>query len=222
MAVATEIMPDVVMTFRVGPDPIEHYRLMRGGSLEGGPLIKSRPGRMTFVSPRKAHELADRRLDVLIMAVCSILKIPVRATGSTLFPVPGTGGYEPDESYYLRARTPLARGADEPGGAPPDLVIEVVNTHPADDALWACATLGVGEVWVHDVRRSELTIWRRLRTGLRAGTLDRSAVSRALPLAVGDVMTLLAESPEDEGAFDRAVRRWVKQVLVPRTRKKKP
>jgi hypothetical protein len=223
MAVATEVVPDLVMTLDVGPDPIEHYRLLRGGHLEGRPLIKCRPGRMTLVSPSKDHERSRHRLGLLVMAVCSILKIPCQATGSTLFLVPGTDrGYMPDESYYLRSRIALARGAGESGGAPPDLVIEIVNTHPADAALEACATLGVGEVWVYDVRRSELTIWRRIRTGPRAGTLDPQPASRALPLGAGDVLTRLAEAPEDEGAFDRAVRRWVKQVLVPRARKKTP
>jgi Uma2 family endonuclease len=222
-ATATAVVPDVVTSFTVGPDPIEHYRRLRGGHLEGGPLIKCRPGRMTLVSPSKDHELADRRLGILVLAVCSLLKIPCRSTGQTLFLVPGTGGgYMPDESYYLRARAPLARDAGEPGGVPPDLVIEVVNTHPETDALDACTKMGVNEVWVLEVRRREFTIRQRLRSGPRAGELVVRPASRALPhLSANEVKDLLAESPEDEAAFDRAARRWVKRVLIPRERRRR-
>jgi Uma2 family endonuclease len=219
MAVATEAVPDVVMTLDVGPDPIEHYRLLRGGHLEGGPLIKCRPGRMTLVSPSKDHELADRRLLLLVMAVCSVLKIPCRTTGATLYRAAGSDhGYMPDDSFYLRRRTALAEKADTRGGPAPDLVIEIVNTHPADAALENCTELGVREVWVLDVPRGEFTIWQRNRTG----TLVVQTASRVLPrLTADDVRQLLEASPNDEAAFDRAVRRWVKQVLVPRTRNRK-
>jgi hypothetical protein len=219
MAVATAVVPDVVMQFDVGPNPIENFRRLRGGNLEGGPLIKCRPGRMTLVSPSKDHEAGSKRLGMLVTAVCSTLKIPMRALGSTLYPLPGDCGYEPDESYYLRSRAPRARRAGEPGGAPPDLVIEIVNTHPANDALDACRTLGVREIWVYDVRRDDFVIHLRLSSGPRAGQLERLARSRALPIGLEDVKTLLAEAPpDDDAAFDRALRRWIKRVLVPRER----
>jgi Uma2 family endonuclease len=220
MAVATEVVPDLVMSLRVGPGALENYRRLRGDTLEGGPLIKCRPGRLTLVSPSKDHERVDRRLGLLVVAVCSILKIPCGMAGSTLYPVPGTDyGYMPDESFYLRARTALAEQAGEPGGPPPDLVIEVVNTHPADDALASCERLRIPEAWVHDVRRRELVIWQRVRGGAHAGTLARRSRSRALPFLTADeIRDQLLGAPGDEAAFDRAVRRWVRRVLVPRVR----
>jgi Uma2 family endonuclease len=220
MAAGTAIEPDVVMQFEVGPDPIENFRRLRGGSLEGGPLIKCRPGIMTLVSPSKDHEAGSHRLSMLVTAVCSTLKIPMRGLGSTLHLLPkGNGGYQPDQSYYLRSRAPLARSAGEPGGEPPDLVIEVVNTNPAKDALDACKALGVREIWVYDVRRDDFVIYLRLSSGPRAGQLERLARSRALPIGLEDVKTLLAGAPpDDDAAFDRALRRWIKRVLVPRER----
>ena len=72
--------------------------------VEGNPLLKcGADGRMTLVSPGKTHEQADRRLGMLIVAVCSVLEVPFSADGSTLYPVPGTGrGYIPDESYPIQ------------------------------------------------------------------------------------------------------------------------
>jgi hypothetical protein len=99
---AVACTPDNVVTLHVASDALGHYLDMVGGVVEGNPLLKcGADGRMTLVSPGRTHEQADRRLGMLVVAVCSVLEIPFSAEGSTLYPVPGTGrGYIPDESSY--------------------------------------------------------------------------------------------------------------------------
>src|SRR5262249_23784109 len=155
---AATYAPDNVVTLHVVADALGHYLDMVGGVVEGNPLLKcGADGRMTLVSPGKTHEQADRRLGILVVAVCSVLEIPFSADGSTLYPVPGPGrGYVPDESYFIQHYQEAATGATTTL-PPPDLVIEIVVSHPAADALADCALLGVPEVWVWDVPRGKLT-----------------------------------------------------------------
>ena len=62
---------------------------------------------------------------------------------------------QPDNSYYLANYAQIAAkdmdakaDIDLLVDPPPDLVIEVVNTHPATEAVEVCRRLGVPEVWV--------------------------------------------------------------------------
>jgi Uma2 family endonuclease len=172
---------------------------------------------MTLVSPGKTHEQADRRLGMLIVAVCSVLEIPFSADGSTLYPIPGTGrGYIPDESYYIQHHDEVA-DATTTSAIPPDLVIEIVVSHPAADALADCALLGVPEVWVWDVPREKLEFHLLVTRGKNKGRYVPSSRSRALPmLDASDVFSRLGDPTTDAGRFDRNCRAWAEQVLVPR------
>src|SRR3954469_24620817 len=151
---AVSYAPDNVVTLHVVSNALGHYLDMVGGVVEGNPLLKcGADGRMTLVSPGKTHEQADRRLGILVVAVCSVLEIPFSADGSTLYPVPGTGrGYVPDESYFLQHHEKVAVAVADATTSliPPDLVIEIVVSHPAADTLIDCALLDVPEVWVWD------------------------------------------------------------------------
>ncbi len=85
------------------------------------------------------------------MVVIEELKIVCILAGSTTSAVArGSGGFEPDQSYYL-ANAPRIKGKKElrlKTDPPPDLAIEVVYSHDADRALEVCRRLGVPEVWV--------------------------------------------------------------------------
>src|SRR5436305_1142740 len=53
------------------------------------PLIKYRNGKVLLVSPGEAHGRAVRRLDVLLLAFCTALRVGFRGYRSTLFRKPG-------------------------------------------------------------------------------------------------------------------------------------
>ena len=209
--------PDNVVTLHVVSDALGHYLDMVGGVVEGNPLLKcGADGRMTLVSPGRTHEQADRRLGMLVVAVCSVLKVPFSADGSTLYTVPGTGrGYIPDESYYIQHHDDI-EGVAAPA-APPDLVIEIVVSHPAADALADCALLGVPEVWVWDVPRDQLRFLRLVTRGKEKGRYVPTPRSLALPmLDVVEVFERLQDPTTDAGRFDRSCRTWARRSLVPR------
>jgi Uma2 family endonuclease len=214
---AARYAPDNVVTLHVVSDALGYYLDMVGGVVEGNPLLKcGADGRMTLVSPGKTHEQADRRLGMLGVAVCSVLEIPFSADGSTLYPVPGTGrGYVPDESYFIPPRDELADATTS--GIPPDLVIEIVVSHPAADALADCGLLGVPEVWVWDVPRGRLEFHLLAGRGKNKGRYVTNPRSKVLPvLDVGEVFERLSDPTRDAGQFDRNCRAWAEQVLVPR------
>jgi Uma2 family endonuclease len=213
------VTPDAVTRLSVGPGALENYRRLCGDDLECGPLIKCLPGEMFLVCPSYHHERAAWRLSTIVTSVCAILQVPCEPARATLYPIPGTDrGYMPDDCFYLRDRTALAEGGGEPGSAPPDLVVEVLNTHPEAAALDACTRLGVDEVWVIHIRKDEFTIRHRLRSGPNAGDLVVRPASRALPTLTADEVTELFALPGDYATFERGVRRWVKRVLAPRVR----
>jgi Putative restriction endonuclease len=219
LTLAASYAPDNVVTLHVVSDALGHYLEMVGGVVEGNPLLKcGADGRMTLVSPGKTHEQADRRLGMLVVAVCSVLEVPFSADGSTLYPVPGTGrGYIPDESYYIEHHAEVT--PETTSDIPPDLVIEIVVSHPAADALADCALLRVPEVWVWDVPRGRLEFHLLVSRGKNKGRYIPSSRSKALPmLDANDVLALLGDPTTDAGQFDRNCRAWAEQVLVPRRR----
>jgi Uma2 family endonuclease len=216
---AASYAPDNVVTLHVVSDALGRYLDMVGGVVEGNPLLKcGADGRMTLVSPGNTHEQADRRLGMLVVAVCSVLEIPFSPHGSTLYAVPGTGrGYMPDESYYLQHHDVVADPTTS--GIPPDLVIEIVVSHPATDALADCALLGVPEVWVWDVPPGRLEFHRLVTRGKNKGHYVPNPRSKVLPmLDAAEVFGRLSDPTTDAGRFDRKCREWAEQVLAPRRR----
>src|SRR5207248_6309898 len=106
-------------------------------------------------------------------------------------------------------------GAEAPEEGPdprPDLVIEIVVSHPEHDALAACEALGVPEVWVWDVPRDRLTFRHLVGRGKNKGKYLPSPRSRALPfLQVSEVAGLIREATADFGAFNERCRAWAEQ-----------
>jgi Uma2 family endonuclease len=205
----TACTPDNVLTLEILPGALRHFRAMVA---EGGPLIKCIPGSLTLVSPGRSHERSDRRLGIVILAICSVLRIPVSLLGSTYFELPQGAedfGYEPDEGYHIRD---LEQKEDQP----PDLAVEVVVTNPETKALINCARLKVPEVWVLNVPRGELVFYHLAKRGENRGKYVPKSRSRAFPfLSVAMVMERLADPASDFSEFDQNCREWVEQVLAP-------
>ena len=133
-------------------------------------------GDLAITSPRLLHEVASRRMLLLVTAVVRAWRIPFQPTGSTTIRVEGRkAGKEPTEGFYFGNET--GRGSRRRDVAPPPhLAIEVDNSINFELALTAYARLGVPEVWTHDARRRSLRISR-----LVAGQYVEADRSVALP-----------------------------------------
>ncbi|MBY0395908.1 MAG: Uma2 family endonuclease, partial [Thermoleophilia bacterium] len=94
----------------------------------------------------------------------------------------------------------------------PDLVIEVENTHAADESLEVWRRLGVPEVWVVSGDGARIL-------GLAPdGAYAESPRSAAFPEVEARQIHAWAVRSEDESetAWVRALRRWVVETVAPR------
>ena len=185
---------------------------------------KSRPryfyfdGKMTAVSPGLPHEGAGARLGGLIEDILVGLRIKAYPLGSvTLWrsALP-RGGAEADETYYLsnvdriRGKKKLVMGEDPA----PDLVVEIVVSHPPDDALECYRLFGVREVWV--VEDDELSILVLSANG----RYEPSSTSACFPFLSAPEIAFwtFRQDIDDEIELRFQFRAWVSETLFPRKR----
>lgn len=174
-------------------------------------------GRLTVMSPGYAHEPLKKLLGGFIEIALEGLGIRFIASGSTtLRRRRRKGGVEGDETYYLKNLAEL-RGKsriDLRVDAPPDLAVEVVVSHDADDAVEVYRRLGVPEVWIGS---GEAMVFLALGED---GAYAPAAESRAIPgLTAPEVHSWIARDDfPDDFEWRRALRRWVAEELAPRRR----
>jgi Uma2 family endonuclease len=172
-------------------------------------------GSLRLMSPSYRHENLKERLGFLVTEVVTGLRIRCVLSGQTTFRRRAKrGGVEGDHSYYL-ANADRVRGKKRINlstDPPPDLVIEAVATHEADDALEVYRRLRVPEVWV--CTQTELTI-RVLQPSGRYAESERSV---ALPvLSAREILEWVSRvGHETDTEWMLEVRRWVAEVLAPR------
>jgi Uma2 family endonuclease len=174
-------------------------------------------GSVTLVSPSYEHDQIAEALGLFVFFLADGLEIPCKAAGSTTFRRrPKKGGAEADKSFYfanrhrIRGKNRLSLRTDPP----PDLAIEVVVSHDAEEAVEVWRRFGVPEVWVCDQHR--LTILRLGADGQYAES-DRSLAFPTLRAAeIHPWVT--RDQDESDQAWARELRRWVADVLVPRQR----
>src|SRR6202007_89882 len=85
---AATFTPDRGVEVQLLPGMLEVFRATLA---EAGPRIKCYKGSLTLVSPGETHGSSDSRVTVLIVAVCTALKIPMRALTAGYFRPPGGG-----------------------------------------------------------------------------------------------------------------------------------
>lgn len=193
-----------------------YFRLQRARGDRAKPRYTFVHGRLTIVSPSRTHDYLKRRLGGMLEDILIGLSIPYVPCGSTtlLKTTRPRTGIEPDEGYHLTnleallGKEDLVMGVD----APPDLVIEVVISHPVNDALEVYRLLGVREVWV--CGRSDVVF---LVLG-EDGRYSESPTSHWLPFLTPDDLTpwVYREDLPNETVVRRSIRRWVSDVLAPR------
>jgi Uma2 family endonuclease len=210
---------DVLMTLAIPPGGLDRLLDLLGE--RSNPLVKYRQGRLLLVSPGADHERAVQRLDLLVQAISTALRIGIRGYRSTLFRAPAFDhGVEPDLTYYVQ-NLPAVRGVrgkiNLTAYPPPDLAVEVVVSHSAGLAMEVCRELGVPELWVFDVSENRMIFWRRRRTGPAAGTYAPNERSLAFPvLRSEDVPPWLEENDSPDTVESARMRRWARTTLAAR------
>lgn len=175
-------------------------------------------GRITFVSPSLRHDRASRRLSDLIKAVAAGFGVRYEESGSATYRIENAGaGVEGDDAFYFGPHADTMRTlveVDLSAQPPPDLVLEVEATHPADDAVAAWGRIGVPEIWRHNVRKGTIQFLVRGEGG------DYVAAPRSLAFPVlgpADVTEQLRLA-DDLGALDwnEQLRTWARETLTQR------
>ncbi len=171
-------------------------------------------GDLILMSPGEIHERINFRCGTFMREVLHGLRVQFRAIGETRLKRRREIAVEGDQAYYLTSEL-LVRGkrkVDLRVDPPPDLAIKVVDTHKVDHALEVYNRLGVPEVWVCDKNRVAILLLQP------DGSYHQSDRSLALPLLTADEIHAQIQQPDDITDLDwiDGVRRWVREVLVPR------
>jgi Uma2 family endonuclease len=174
-------------------------------------------GDLFLVSPALTHERLNRRIGFLVDQLILGLRLPCLQSGQTTFRRQGKrGGVEGDHTYYL-ANEPRVRGKmqiDLRNDPPPDLAIEVVNTHKADTALKVYRRIGVPEIWVCEEDRFLILV--RQKNGRYVEASSGLAFPFLTSAEIGAWMQRPFTGPDVD--WMEEVHRWVIEVLVPRVR----
>jgi Uma2 family endonuclease len=174
-------------------------------------------GSLVLVSPSYSHERLKELLGLLIMVLVEELDLPCIAAGSTTFRRrKRRGGVEGDQTYYftnldrIRGKKKISLRLDPP----PDVAIEVVVSHDADEAVEVYRRFRVPEVWICD--QNQLTILGLQPDG-RYLPIDRSL---SLPMLTASEIHSWVTRTQDanDTAWIKELRRWVADVLAPRYR----
>jgi Uma2 family endonuclease len=212
----TVVQGDVVMSLIVGQGNLLKFLDVVP---EPPGRIRYRDGSVTIVSPSTPHERELEFLDDVVEMICDELEIAYSPTRSTLFRRDDLDrGVMPDASYYIEhhgALVGVTETVDLRSDPPPDLVLEVVWTHPATEAIETLGMMGVPEVWVFDIPKRRLQF---LILGPN-GSYQPEPRSRSFPfLGPEDVLGQLGtiEPGEPHYRWKRRLREWVVGTIGPR------
>ena len=146
------------------------------------------------------HENKSRFLHNLITTTSLIRRIRLIPAGSmSLISRQIRKGADPDESYYIQNydRASFKRELyDDETDTPPDLVIEIDETHKSDDKFEIYAAFGIKEFWLYDAR--VLRIFELSEIGEYV-LIEKSI---ALPILTDKVLTEFLGRSQRENQFD--------------------
>ena len=146
-------------------------------------------GVLEIMSPSAEHEWYNRLISDLVKLLARELRVDILDLGSTTFGrEDAERGFEPDSCFYV-THAPQVRGKERIDLAidpAPDIVVEVVVTHPALSKFPICARFGVAEIWSYD--GSRLSMYR-----LTASEYAEMPSSHALPELAATQLTEFLE-----------------------------
>jgi Uma2 family endonuclease len=173
-------------------------------------------GNLFIVVPSLAHGRLTHRLGLFVMTVVEELDVPCIVSGRTTFRRLSTReGVEGDQTYYLEnvARIRGKRDIDLEVDPPPDLAVEVPWTYKAEQAIEVYRRFRVPEVWVCDDRKLTILVLQP------SGDYEPSESSRALPVLAAEIHEWATRRIEDDDtAWGKALRRWIRENVAPRLR----
>jgi Uma2 family endonuclease len=157
------------------------------------------------------HDNKSRFLHDLIRQTSLALKIKTIPAGSmSLISNRIRKGADPDESYYIQNydRASFKRELyDDETDTPPDLVIEIDETHKSDDKFEIYAAFGIKEFWLYDAQVLRMF-------GLsEAGEYLLIEKSIALPVLTATGLTEFLNRSQREDQFDVLLdfERWLQE-----------
>lgn len=168
-----------------------YRRLLADDEERSLPRMTYDQGVLELVTPSMPHEEDADNIAAIVRIVTAQLAIPFRSVRSTTFRREDLArGFEPDASFYIQseARIRGRRQVDLSIDPPPDVVLEMEVSRSVIDKLRLFASMGVPEVWRCDGQRVTIVV-------LEGEQYNESALSRALPVLTGEVLTrFLADS----------------------------
>ena len=175
-------------------------------------------GRLIFMGKSRRHEQLAEWLGHLVMAVAAYLQIDCEPSGEATYRRRlNEAGVEGDRTFHFSANAERMQGLrnyDFEVDPPPDLAIEVEESHRADDAIAAWGRLGVPEVWRFDAATFSCTFWNRRDDG----TYEQVVRSKFLPmLDASDVSDQIRRANElGSSKWYRQLEDWVRDAICPR------
>lgn len=182
---------------------------------DGAVRITYDRGDAELMSPRPRHERNRSLLARFVETVTEELGIPIASFAATTLKRKDLDrGLEADASYYIEdlTRLPDDDDLDLQRDPPPDLAIEIEITRSVLPRPGIYGALGVPEVWRFDGKRV------RILARQEDGGYREAERSTFLPMiSLDEVEGFVVESRErDDNAWARNLRRWVRDVVIPR------
>jgi len=178
-------------------------------------------GSLLLLSPSYIHERLKELLGAFILTLVAELEIPCVMAGSTTFRRRAKrGGVEGDQTYYLanldriRGKKKISLKVDPP----PDLAIEVVVSHDADDAVEVYRRFRVPEVWICDGNQLTILV---LQPGGKYFPSERSNAFGFLTASEVHSWVSRSQDSSSDTAWVIDLRRWIAEVLAPRRQEQK-
>jgi Uma2 family endonuclease len=198
-----------------------YLTLLRLRGERPAPRIVYLDGTVRLMSPAYPHERFKIRLGWIVETIVDELEIPCIAAASTTFRRRvKRGGVEPDQSYYL-ANEERVRGKNKlhlKTDPPPDLAIEAVYSHDADDAVEVYRRFKVPEVWVCSAAELVILV---LQANGRYVTSETSA---SFPFVSATEVSDWVRRPQtvSDTEWRKQLRTWVRKTLKSRARRHGP
>jgi Uma2 family endonuclease len=198
-----------------------YLSLLRLRGERPAPRIVYLDGTVRLMSPAYPHERFKIRLGWIVETIVDELEIPCIAAASTTFRRRvKRGGVEPDQSYYL-ANEERVRGKNKlhlKTDPPPDLAIEAVYSHDADDDVEVYRRFKVPEVWVCSAAELVILV---LQANGRYVTSETSA---SFPFVSATEVSDWVRRPQtvSDTEWRKQLRTWVRKTLKSRARRHGP